>query len=72
MPPTTNHLQYLDDLLNQTSRDRYTGVVPLNEVKGFSERFFAEFILSEVEELRMTWPGGHIVKCTDVMLSSLA
>ena len=48
-------------------------------MKGFSERFFAEFILSPLqdfffsfEELRMTWPGSHIVKCTDVMLSSLA
>ena len=72
MPPTTNHLQYLDDLLNQTSRDRYTGVVPLNEVKGFSERFFAEFILNEIEGLRMTWLGSRIVKCTNVTLSGLA
>jgi hypothetical protein len=49
--------------LNQTSRDRYTRVVTLNEGKALSERFFAA--------LRMTWPSGRIVKCTNVMTSGL-
>ncbi len=50
-------------LLNQTSRDRHTRVVTLNEVKGLSERFFAA--------LRMTWLGGCIVRCMNVMRSGL-
>jgi len=41
--------------------------VTLSETKGLSERFFAEFILSEVEGLRMTLLMSHIVKCTIAM-----
>ena len=57
--------------LSQTSRGRCSRVVTLNEVKGLSERFFAEFILSVVEGLRMTWSGGPIIKCTNVTQSGL-
>ncbi len=32
--------------------------VTLSEPKGLASRFFAEFILSEVEGLRMTFPSG--------------
>jgi hypothetical protein len=35
-------------------------------------RFFAEFILSEAEGLRMTRLNGHVVKCTKVVCFALA
>ena len=59
-------------LLNQTTKDWHPRVVTLSETKGLSERFFAEFILSEVEGLRMTALDDRLVKCTNVMPSELA
>jgi hypothetical protein len=40
-------------------------------MKGLVARFFAEFILSEAEGLRMTRLNGHVVKCTNVMCFDL-
>ena len=57
----------LDEVLNRTSRDWHTRIVTLNEVKGLAVRFFAEFILSVAEGLRMTLLKGHLVKCTNVL-----
>jgi hypothetical protein len=57
--------------LNQTTKDWHTRVVTLNAVKGLAVRFFAEFILSEVEGLRMTRLDGHVVKCTKVVCFDL-
>jgi len=54
-------------VLNQATKDWYTSVVTLSETKGLSERFFAEFILSVVEGLRMTIPAGRIVKRPNIM-----
>jgi len=59
-------------LLNQTTKDWHPRVVTLSETKGLSERFFAEFILSEVEGLRMTRPMDRSVKCTNVLWFDLA
>jgi len=41
--------------------------VTLSATKGLSERFFAEFILSVVEGLRMTRPKDRNGKCTNVL-----
>jgi len=45
--------------------------VTLSNVKGLAVRFFAEFILSIVEGLRMTKLAGRVVKCTNVMCFDL-
>ncbi len=58
-------------LLNQTTGDRHTDLVTLSEAKGLTVRFFAEFILSEVEGLRMTVMSGRGVKHTNVMCFDL-
>jgi len=46
--------------------------VTLSNVKGLAVRFFAEFILSIVEGLRMTKLAGRVVKCPSVMCFDLA
>ena len=53
------------DTLNQNARDWYTRPVTLSETKGLAVRFFAEFILSEAEGLRMIRLNEH-VRCTNV------
>ncbi len=53
--------------LNQITKDWHTGSVTLSVTKGLSGRFFAEFILSAAEGLRMTRVRSHVVKCTIVM-----
>ena len=53
--------------LNQITKDWHTGSVTLSVTKGLSGRFFAEFILSAAEGLRMTRVRSHVVKCTNVM-----
>ena len=58
--------------LNQTTKDRHTKSVTLSATKGLALRFFAEFILSEAEGLRMTRLSGHVGKCTNVACSDLA
>ena len=60
-----------DVLPNQTVREWHSRSVTLSETKGLSERFFAEFILSEVEGLRMTYLRDRGVKCTHVPQSNL-
>ena len=41
-------------VLNQTTKDWHTKSVTLSETKGLAVKFFAEFILSVAERLRMT------------------
>ena len=53
--------------LNQTTRDWYTRAVTLSETKGLIARFFAEFILSAAEGLRMTVLRSLVVRCTNVL-----
>ena len=62
---------FIPESLNRTTEDWHTRSVTLSETKGLSERFFAEFILSVVEGLRMTIVRGSIVKCTNVVWFNL-
>jgi hypothetical protein len=55
----------------QPTKDWHTRSVTLSETKGLAVRFFAEFILSEAEGLRMTRLNGHVVKCTNLVCFDL-